>query len=409
MEYNIHACISIHVKTIKLLSKSLWESKELLVNMLWQQSDFGLQDLINFQNHLQETLHLQTQLILEMNPLLPQIQVICKIVDDISEKDMNPFHRQLEETYTKLFKMLCLCSRDLIEESVVLLLNNGMNNGRQFLNEMLDDIYANMKSLGVIAKLLALFIISKVDDNQELYKLHQPQLNGTEEDKCVICTKSVNPYQYAKFADCNHKLCFTCISTYLPKQGKCPFDGRVSVEFVICQREQSGIEHVESVRRYIITNYEAYGMDRIRPMVVHNIRLLDEILQFNIYTPSLLKILRQFSAETSQPRQKELLRPLVKTFLDIANNKFVRFDNISWVGIESEIDVTYFEIGRFREMTTIDGKIIILRDLIFYCIDILRSLAGSMVKVLRYDLDVYFNFIRSSLDKLLHSFRKLEF
>lgn len=301
--------------------------------------------------------------------------------------------------------MLHLCPKELIEESFVLVLNNGINCGRGFLNAMLQDINVNIKSLEILSEHLASFIISKVHDNNELYKLHQSYLNGTEEDRCLICTKSVNLHRYARFTDCNHKLCFTCSLSYFPNQGKCPFDGRESADFVICERDKYGMENLESASRY---NYEEFRMNKTRTMMMYNIELLDEILEFNIYIPPLTDILEQILAETIKSKQDELFRSLVEKFGEIEKNKIVKFDHITWSRMENELDLMIFEIGKSRKRYNRDKQLITLNQLNSYCLFILNNLARSIVLVFRYSLFLNVDYIRSSLENLLSSLKKLE-
>ena len=92
------------------------------------------------------------------------------------------------------------------------------------MQKLLGNLKEDIKVLNEINKQPILLIVTKVRNNNGLYKLYQPEIHESDHHKCLLCTSIIKTVAWGKFMECNHRFCLKCVKYFLPEQAKCPFD-----------------------------------------------------------------------------------------------------------------------------------------------------------------------------------------
>ena len=135
-------------------------------------------------------------------------------------------------------------------------------------------------------------VVSHVTDNTQLYKSININYDGSNSSICLLCLKQINEMKYAKFIDCEHKICCECIDNGLIIHGSCPFHPNEIKRLTLHRNEKPNQMEKE-------TESIAHYLQRKKYQIVKNLygkvfdvydRGIDEIKSVKKYIPKFINL-----------------------------------------------------------------------------------------------------------------------
>lgn len=402
MDNNWHKCLMGTSGDFKLLLNSLCASRDLLENMSRNTLDVTEEYFDNLEDHYSETMDFHEEIYDRNDDLFEHFKSLLKILKELPRETVTPSQKSLKIDLDTIVEFLVIFREELPEDNL-LIYSEGIKNKRPFMKSLLRNVKLEINSLRKIIKYMAYLIISKVDDNVELYKVHVPNLDGTEEDKCLICTKSVYQYNYTKFVDCNHKICFKCTKTYLPKRGKCPFDGKGSVDFVIYQGKKSEYQQIQSVSEYTTTHWRHINMKILKKIIMVNVGLVKEAMKFHKYIPHLTETLDKFLRERKNIKKAKLKEILKLLVIEIVDDSLVPVYTVTTSGVHVlQEKTTFIKLDTSDETNIRDNKFWNTLNKIRYKIGNIVYYVNTVILAIVRD---NYQFFHQNLDMILRSMK----
>ena len=107
-----------------------------------------------------------------------------------------------------------------------------MEDKNNHLKNIVTNIEGIMKHYIKVIKCLIVLIISYIRYNKDIYQNLQPDIDGSDTNVCLICSVTINNISYAKFCECDHKICSDCVNQMTITSGSCPFHSNGIKNFI---------------------------------------------------------------------------------------------------------------------------------------------------------------------------------
>lgn len=199
----------------------------------------------------------------------------------------------------------------------------------------LEDIRRDITNIGMISRRITSRIVFNVNDNRKLYSIDSPGMNRTDEDKCLICTESIDKTSgCATFLQCHHKICLYCIDKYRPTEASCPFDGTQLTGLVVCQKE-NGIK--KSISEYLESTHEQVKYSRIESLIVFTKQLIAEVFVLARNTEGVFEDVKLALHSRKRDKKVLIINNVIKVMLNIWNNQYIFNPTISTFQMSMEV------------------------------------------------------------------------
>ena len=395
MNNNWSICLSTFTKNFKILYLSLYKCKELLEYWLSRKSDVTIEEVAEFEIDILQSVELRNELIEESERIYERSSLIVEILNTMPKKNKTPFHIELEDDNQRIISMSILTSHFWTDE-VILMLYNQKINQRKFIKEVLKNIKVDLAAINAIFDQLTWFIIYKVPDNRDLYKLHKPDIEVDVNDKCLICTKFINRFHFAKFAECNHKICLQCTKRYNIISANCPFDDRKLCNLTICKVINSENQDIQCILQYFEINHETINLNKTRNLLKIVIKLIFEILNFKFHVSSLIEIITKIQTTKKFNKIKKLLSVLRDQISQIQNSNYINFHSIQTAQMNICRNWMPIQFEKFKEKYELSNSVTQeLCDIMWKCINFLDDFGELLVSIVGYDYEDILNKVNS--------------
>ena len=125
----------------------------------------------------------------------------------------------------------------------------------------------------------------------------------------------MNKLCYARFADCNHKICSDCVNKMIITNGCCPFHSNEIKNLVVCITTQSINDQLFSIKEYMESNYQMITNAVFNETVNVIVHISETVFVYKEYVASLLTIYKTKTNRMSKTKTKRIKIQLLETHI----------------------------------------------------------------------------------------------
>ena len=182
-------------------------------------------------------------------------------------------------------------------------------------NNLLKKIISNTESIikhcKEVIKYVTSFFISNIPNNKDFYQNLQPEIDGSETNVCLICSEIVNNLCYARFAECDHKICSDCVNKMIITNGSCPFHSNEIKNLVVCIPTQSINDQSFSIKQYMESNYQMIITAVFNETVSAIVQISETTMPLKEYIESIIALFKKITKRMDK-KEKERIKTQIR-------------------------------------------------------------------------------------------------
>ena len=216
---------------------------------------------------------------------------------------------------------------------------------KQLVNKLKNINELDIKYGNHIKKRIASFVLSNIRKNQDTFKLIHPNIDEYDTSLCLVCSEKIIPVSFAKFKNCDHKICLSCIKECVIMHGSCPYHSDIFQDLEIIQNIDVISNENELSSIYLRNNFDLIFTDILNNNIDNIILPINEIVNIKNVIKDLIDTLTGFFKENENTEKInndnnnennenlnnknetcENVFELVKTLLTRSNLKGIQFN-----------------------------------------------------------------------------------